>query len=78
MVTPWDHKPFRSTHPDGESEAGALPGEGRQQLKLLLVATRQHLASPDLRTLVNTLQSEDNGFDVSLEVSDPARHPELL
>jgi two-component system clock-associated histidine kinase SasA len=50
----------------------------RQPLKLLLVATRQHLASPDLRTLVSTLQSEDNGFEVSLEVSDPARHPELL
>jgi len=78
LVTPWDHKPSRPSASEGAGDSGVHAGDARQQLKLLLVATRQHLASPDLRTLVSTLQSEDNGFDVSLEVSDPARHPELL
>jgi two-component system clock-associated histidine kinase SasA len=54
------------------------PPPARQPLKLLLVAAPQHLAGSDLRQLVQFLNSEDCGFDVSLEVADPARQPELL
>ncbi|MFM8526102.1 MAG: histidine kinase [Cyanobacteriota bacterium] len=61
---------------DGTAEASA--GQSRQSLRLLLVATRQHLASTDIRSLIAALNNEDNGFEVSLEVADPARHPELL
>ena len=51
---------------------------GGQELKLLLVAGRQHLASPDLRALLQLLRSGDCGFQVELEIADPARQPELL
>ncbi|MEB3199578.1 MAG: histidine kinase [Synechococcaceae cyanobacterium] len=47
-------------------------------LRLLLVATRQHLATPDMRALMGFLKQEDCGFKVALEVADPAREPELL
>ena len=47
-------------------------------LRLLLVATRSHLASPDLRNLVGALRQEDLGFEVSLQIADPAQNPELL
>lgn len=58
---------------------GAVEGSSSQQkLKLLLVATRQHLASPDVRNLLSALQAEETGFEISLEVADPATHPELL
>ena len=50
----------------------------RQQLSLLLVAGRHHLSSRDLRELVEFLQNEDCGFDVSLQISDPSQQPELL
>ena len=50
----------------------------RQQLSLLLVASRHHLSSRDLRDLVEFLQNEDCGFDVSLQISDPTQQPELL
>jgi len=55
-------------------------GEGpdRQELKLLLVAANFHLATPDIRNLLHTLKTEDCGFEVSLEIVDPALHPELL
>ncbi len=49
-----------------------------QRLKLLLVAARHHLAGPDLRNLLQFLKQEDCGFEVSLEIADPARQPELL
>ncbi|KMM17014.1 hypothetical protein SYNGFB01_06940, partial [Synechococcus sp. GFB01] len=42
------------------------------------MAAPQHLAGSDLRGLLQFLNSEDCGFDVSLEVADPARQPELL
>jgi len=54
------------------------PDPARQPLRLLLVAGRQHLVSPDLRNLMQFLHSEVNGFLVSLEVADPAQQPELL
>ena len=50
----------------------------RQQLSLLLVAGRHHLSSRDLRELVEFLQNEDCGFDISLQISDPSQQPELL
>ena len=50
----------------------------RQQLSLLLVAGRHHLSSRDLRELVEFLQNEDCGFEVSLQISDPTQQPELL
>ncbi|MEB3322527.1 MAG: circadian clock KaiB family protein, partial [Synechococcaceae cyanobacterium] len=49
-----------------------------QTLRLLLVANRQHLASADLRGLLGFLRGEECGFEVVLEVADPARQPELL
>ena len=56
--------------------AGPLPV--RHGLKLLLLAGNHHLASPDLRNLIAFLNAEDCGYGVSLEIADPARHPELL
>ena len=50
----------------------------RQQLKLLLVAARHHLSSGDLRSLIQFLEHEDCGFDVTLQMSDPTQQPELL
>jgi two-component system, OmpR family, clock-associated histidine kinase SasA len=50
----------------------------RQKLSLLLVAGRHHLSSRDLRELVEFLQNEDCGFEVSLQISDPGQQPELL
>ena len=50
----------------------------RQQLGLLLVAGRHHLSSGDLRSLIQFLEKEDSGFDVTLQVADPTEQPELL
>ena len=50
----------------------------RQTLKLLLVAARHHLSGQDLRALVQFLEREDLGFEVTLQVADPAQQPELL
>jgi two-component system clock-associated histidine kinase SasA len=63
---------------DPSSTERAAPAPERQALKLLLVAANHHLASPDLRNLVQFLKGEECGFKVSLEVADPARQPELL
>ena len=49
-----------------------------RHLKLLLIAAPHHHATPDLRGLVGFLESEDFGFEVTLEVADPAKRPELL
>ena len=57
--------------------SSALPAD-RPPLRLLLVAASHHLAGSDLRGLVQFLRSEDCGFEVRLEVADPARQPELL
>ncbi|HCO75500.1 MAG TPA: ATPase, partial [Synechococcus sp. UBA8071] len=40
----------------------------RQTLKLLLVAARHHLSGQDLRSLVQFLEREDLGFEVTLQV----------
>ncbi len=50
----------------------------RQGLRLLLLASRQHLASADLRTLVQLLKGDDQGLAPTLTIVDPARQPELL
>ncbi|ABX09042.1 histidine kinase [Prochlorococcus marinus] len=52
--------------------------KGRRKLKLLLVASRQHLSRGDIRTLINFLESEVSGFEVSLQFSDPTEQPEVL
>ena len=53
-------------------------GSCRPALRLLLVAANHHLASADLRNLIQLLRNDDIGFAVTLEVADPARQPELL
>ena len=73
------HQPGSTHQPGSESANPPPPPPGeRQQLKLLLLAARQHLASPDLRSLLQFLRQEDCGFEVSLEIADPAVQPELL
>ncbi len=50
----------------------------RRQLKLLLVASRHHLSRGDIRSLIQYLERDDCGFNVTLEISDPSENPELL
>ncbi len=64
-------------NPSG-GEGSPSGGEAKKPLKLLLVAARHHLASADLRALLAFLKSDDCTCKVSLEVADPADHPELL
>ena len=72
--------PVPAARPNQDSDRArseaAVPA--RPPLKLLLVAANYHLASSDLRQLVAFLNSEECPFLVSLEIADPARHPELL
>ena len=93
-LTPDEPQPSRvpiSTPPQpqqrGEVRRGAgialpsaLDGDGHQRrhLKLLLVAAPHHRATPDLRGLVSFLEQQDFGFEVTLEIADPAERPELL
>ncbi len=55
-----------------------VEAQKRQQLILLLVASRHHLSRGDIRSLVKFLEAEDCGFEVTLQVSDPVEQPELL
>ncbi len=48
------------------------------KLQLLLVAGQNHLSRGDLRLLIQHLQKEDTGFEVSLQLADPSEQPELL
>ncbi|APD47352.1 histidine kinase [Synechococcus sp. CS-602] len=50
----------------------------RQALTLLIVATSQHLSSPGLRGVLQFLESHDYGFELNLQIADPAKRPELL
>ncbi len=50
----------------------------RQQLQLLLVAGRHQLSRGDLRSIIQFLENEDCGFDVTLQLSDPSEQPELI
>jgi two-component system clock-associated histidine kinase SasA len=65
--------PATGTQAQGPGQADSLPA-----LRLLLVAANHHLASADLRNLIQLLRNDDVGFLVTLEVADPARQPELL
>jgi len=72
--------------PDAPDDRGAVDplslddedSAQRRHLKLLLVAGTRHRASADVRSLVAFLEKEDFGFEVSLELADPAQRPELL
>ena len=48
------------------------------ELKLLLVAGRNHQSRSDLKSLIKFLEGEDCGFDVSLQITEPSEHPEIL
>lgn len=61
-----------------EGDKAKVKTKTRQQLELLLVAARHHLSRGDLRTLVQFLEKEDCGFDVTLQIADPMQQPELL
>jgi two-component system, OmpR family, clock-associated histidine kinase SasA len=67
-----------SVHPEPIEADNPGQGEDRQGLRLLLVAANHHLASADLRNLLQVLKNEDVGFSVNLELADPAQQPELL
>jgi len=60
------------------TESGAASAEAQKPLQLLLVAARHHMASADLRSLLGFMSSEECTCKVSLQVADPADHPELL
>ncbi len=67
-----------SSSATGAQAEGHTHVDGRPALRLLLVAANHHLASADLRNLIQLLRNDDIGFSVTLEVADPARQPELL
>ena len=50
----------------------------KKELKLILVAARNHLSRGDLRSLVDYLESNPCEFEISLQISDPTEQPELL
>ena len=50
----------------------------KKELKLILVAARNHLSRGDLRSLVDYLDSGNCEFEISLQISDPTEQPELL
>ena len=50
----------------------------RRQLKLLLVASRHHLSRRDILSLIEYLEKEDCGFNVTLNFANPSDNPELL
>ena len=78
MPASGDPPPPRQTVPSLPSVAGSGDLQAGQGLNLLLVAARHHLASGDLRNLLAFLRAEDCGYRVSLQIADPAEHPELL
>ena len=50
----------------------------KKELKLLLVATRNHLSGADLRSLIKFLENNGNSFKVTLQISEPSENPEIL
>ncbi len=56
----------------------ALKIQQDKELKLLLVAGRSHHTRSDLKSLIKFLESEDCGFKVSLQISEPSESPEIL
>ena len=65
-------------HPTTAAQVANDGATERPELKLLLVATSYHLASQDLRNLIQFLKSEECAFKVSLEIADPGHQPQLL
>ena len=60
---------------------GSLPAthcKSGVTLSFLLVAGQRHMASKELRQLLNFLRSGDCELDVRLQQIDPTQHPELL
>ncbi len=50
----------------------------KKELKLILVASRNHLSSVDIKSLLAYLESDDCEFKISLQISEPTAQPELL
>ena len=50
----------------------------KKELKLILVAARNQLSSNDIKSLLTFLESDDCGFEIALQISDPTEQPELL
>jgi len=50
----------------------------KKELKLILVAARNHLSSNDIKSLIAYLESDDCEFEISLQISEPTEQPELL
>ena len=50
----------------------------KKELKLILVATRNHLSRGDLKSLLAYLESDECEFEISLQISEPTEQPELL
>ncbi|QEY33273.1 histidine kinase [Synechococcus sp. RSCCF101] len=50
----------------------------RPELRLLLVASKAHAASQDVRSMMALLEQDDCGFQVTLKLADPRQQPELL
>ena len=50
----------------------------KKELKLILVASRNHLSRGDLKSLLSFLESEECEFEISLQISEPTEQPELL
>lgn len=63
---------------DHAAPGAAEGGDPQQALQLLLVASNRHLATVDLRNLLQLLRSQELGFAVQLTIADPGRQPELL
>ena len=51
--------------------------KNKRELKLLLVAGRNHLSRGDLRDLIKYLENE-SGFTVTLQICEPSENPEIL
>ena len=50
----------------------------KKELKLILVAARNHLSRSDVKSLLSYLESDDCEFEISLQISEPTEQPELL
>ena len=50
----------------------------KKELKLILVAARNHLSRGDLKNLLAYLESDKCEFQISLQISEPTEQPELL
>ena len=50
----------------------------KKELKLILVAARNHLSRGDIKSLLVYLESDVCEFKISLQISEPTEQPELL